>query len=471
MGEIAQILALWRRAQSRGERVCLATVVHVEGSSYRKPGARMLVSAGGERAGTISGGCLEAEVSRKAWWLTANGSVVERYQSSFDDDGEGIAWGLGCGGTVWVLLDPKPATVLQALAQSFEQGVGAAVVSRLQAPAGTRLIATEQERAAFSEELLQHGDPPPDRARLHAAALDALDRRQCSALDQHLVPNDPAPDTAPAFFVEYLAPPPRLSIFGAGDDARPIARFAEALGWRVAVADGRSHLLRQERFPEAAELRLLQYNTAGNNSPVLCGLNEPLATAELPVAEAGTDGDRTGLPASVSGSTVATSAVEPEVQPGELAVILTHSFEQDRALLTALLPKPLAYLGILGPRHRTLRLLEDVAPALGWTVDACFARLHSPIGIDLGARDPAAIALSIVADLQATLTGRHVAVTRARDPKPASPGGGTHRYPGQAPAAVSAMASLMSEPQAGLLSDPSVGILPIEADRAANKRA
>ncbi len=394
MGETAEILAMWRHAVAQGDRVCLATVVHVEGSSYRKPGARMLVTSSGLRAGTISGGCLEAEVSRKAWWLTAQGSAVASYQSSFDEDGDGVPWGLGCGGTVWVLLEQNPEAVLTALASAAERGNGSVIVTRLAGTAGTLAIAPEQGRG--SDEQL-HTLP----ATLQEAVRTVLEERQSMSLDAACAPTS----ELPAYFVEYLAPPPRLTIFGAGDDAQPIARFAEALGWRVAVADGRSHLLRRDRFPGAAELRLLVYASTEHGSPVLCGLNEPgtlLATSEA--AEI--------LPATVTQRLAAANGVLPGVEPGELAVVLTHSFEQDRALLAALLPAPLGYLGILGPRHRTLRLLEEVAPGLGWSVEACFERLHSPVGLDLGARDPAAIALAIVAELQAVLAGRQVSVQR-----------------------------------------------------------
>ncbi len=356
MGETAQILALWRRAQRRGEQVCLATVVAVEGSSYRKPGARMLLTSGGERAGTISGGCLEAEVSRKAWWLTANGPVVEQYASSLEEDGAG--WGLGCGGIVSVLLEQEPLDVLAAIARAVEAGEPAVVASPSEAGAGTGAIAVQQGRSL---------------TELPAALRSAVEqsRNEQRSLSFH-EPGGPTCSRR-GWFVEYLPPPPRLTIFGAGDDARPLAEFALALGWRVTVADGRSHLLRPERFPAGTAFQILTYEAAETG---------PLRS------------------------------VTPGVGFGELAVVLTHSYEQDRNLLAALLPLDLLYLGILGPRHRTARLLEEIAPALGCTVEQCLERLHAPVGLDLGARDPAAIALSIVAELQATLAGRRVTVNR-----------------------------------------------------------
>ncbi len=227
-----------------------------------------------------------------------------------------------------------------------------------------------------------------------------------------------------------------MSVFGAGDDAQPIAAFAEALGWRVVVADGRSHLLRRERFPQAAELRLLTYTgapslpacvpgapTGSPAAPLPCALGNSSAgsppnggIARQPGAEPPELRSISSLLSrewSAALIPAAIPATHPGTRPGDLAVILTHSYEQDRALLAALLPEPLAYLGILGPRHRTERLLAEVVPALGWTVDDCLRRLRTPVGLDLGARDPASIALAIVAEMQATLTGREVAVSRA----------------------------------------------------------
>jgi len=395
-GETAQLLALWRRSQARGEQVCLATVVHVEGSSYRKAGARMLLSSGGERAGTVSGGCLEAEVARKAWWLTANGPALECYQSSLNEDGDdesnGVPWGLGCGGTVWVLLERDPTPVLEAVERALAVGEPAVIVTGLELGQGSTPGTLAIVRAQAGS--LESGQRTLQPSLARAAAIAGEEHRSLK-LDIDFAETMPASGKAPTYVVEYLPAPPRLTIFGAGDDAQPVARFAEALGWRVAVADGRSNLLRRERFPDAAELRQLLF--ADGDSPLVCGLNASAHASRLDRAA--------GIP-----------FVETGVRAGELAVLLTHSYEQDRALLGALLPLELKYLGILGPRHRTLRLLGNVAPVLGWTIEQCLQRLHTPVGLDLGARDPASIALAIVAELQATLAGRHIKLARTKPP-------------------------------------------------------
>src|ERR1035438_2611936 len=132
MNDLGQILPLWRELENSGVDYVLATVIAVEGSSYRKPGARMLLAQDGRRAGTVSGGCLEAEVARRAWWLTANGPVVERY-STVDDEDE-RPYGSGCGGIVFLLLERRStaAPLLMALESAFKARIGLAIATVLE---------------------------------------------------------------------------------------------------------------------------------------------------------------------------------------------------------------------------------------------------------------------------------------------------------------------------------------------------
>ena len=342
MAELRQILELSRKARENGEEVCLATVVRVEGSSYRKPGARMLLTSGGRRVGTISGGCLEAEVQKKIWWLTGSGSTVQRYSSFYDEDSE-MPYGLGCGGTVHVLLERGNAAecVLKALQQGADRRSGIAIVTVIDTNCGdicgTRLIVSAESEEGGTVLFGEEHSP------WKAQALRVLRERRSNWLREATV------------FVEYVPPPTALFIFGAGDDAQPLVEFAHRLGWVTTVIDGRSHLVTRERFP-------------------------------------------------LADNTILFSAFDAQqMQGNDAAVILTHSYEQDRAALQLLLPRELAYLGLLGPRLRTTRLLEQVAPELGLTIDQCRARLHSPIGLDIGAKNPAAIALAITAEIHAVL--------------------------------------------------------------------
>jgi xanthine dehydrogenase accessory factor len=343
MSELRQILDLARLAQSRGEEVCLVTVVGVEGSSYRKPGARMLLTRGGQRAGTISGGCLEGEVSKKAWWLTAQGASIQRYTSFFDED-SGIPYGLGCGGTVLLLLErgqPALAT-LEVLRRTLEEDEpSVALISIAEKHPGTLCIASASGQVLFGDSGL---------APLAAETLRNGTHTTFLPTPQSTPESGPAP-----LFCERIAPPPALWIFGAGDDAQPLVEFAHRLGWRITVADGRSHLARPERFPLARQVLTL--------------------TPETP------------LP----------------LDAADAAVLMTHSYEQDHALLARLLPLPLAYLGVLGPRRRTLHMVEQLTTSagnrLGITAEEAMARLHAPVGLGLPGHTPAAIALSIAAEI------------------------------------------------------------------------
>lgn len=176
-----------------------------------------------------------------------------------------------------------------------------------------------------------------------------------------------------------IKPAPSVTVFGAGNDAQPLVRFAAEVGWRVTVADGRNHLLTRSRFPEADALRLLSY-AAGD--------------------------DQSG------GGLALTNAAA--LKRSRCCVILTHSYEQDRALLHELLSAKLEYLVILGPLHRTERLVNAIASSLGMTPAECLRHLNAPVGLDLGSDDPAVIALSIISEMQAALSGTSGLLERRR---------------------------------------------------------
>lgn len=336
MSELKQILDLWKRATAAGEQICLATVVAIEGSAYRRPGARMILTSSGEKAGTVSGGCLEAEIAKKAWWLTEQGPLIQRYSSFFDDDGD-LPYGLGCGGTVIVLLERgEPAAhALAALRRSVEDRTESVIVTRIgKENTGTVLILNEVGDTVFE----RAADPA-----LAAVANETLRTGESSQRGD--------------YFVEMIAPPPALLIFGAGDDTQPLVEFAAALGWHVTVADDRLNLARASRFPLAAQVSALD--------PALAHLG-----------------------------------------PSTAAVVMTHSYEQDRKILRALLSREMKYLGVLGPRRRTERLVGEIASELDLTPAECMIRLHAPVGLDLGGHAPASIALAITAELQAVFAGR-----------------------------------------------------------------
>jgi xanthine/CO dehydrogenase XdhC/CoxF family maturation factor len=363
MTDLERILPLWRELETSGADYVLATIVAVEGSSYRKPGAHMLLAQDGRRAGTVSGGCLEAEVARRAWWLTSAGPVVERY-STADDDGDRPS-GSGCGGVVFLLLERRQTAGprLVALEAAFKARTPLGIATVLE---GTHIGRRAYAGLPNDSEQASDSDGPNSIGDIELTELAAL------ALDRHTsfetkIPLEGVPTRV---WADYRAARPGLWIFSAGDDAKPLAQLARELGWYVAVADGRSHLATRERFPAADEVCLL---------PI----------ADLPDA----------APAHLS------------LLPTDAAVVMTHSFEQDSRVLASLLALefPLAYLGVLGPQRRTRELLAEAAGLLHLSVttervDQWLAEMHAPTGLDLGADTPAAIALSVVAEIQKVIT-------------------------------------------------------------------
>ena len=200
--------------------MALATLINVAGSSYRREGARLLIGRDGSHAGSISGGCLEAEVIRKMRWLIRQGATIERYSTIVEEDAE-IPYGLGCGGVVDVLIEPAGTPEFEAILQAM---------------------------AASLEGQFRQSEVRFDRAsrRLSRRVLDA----HGSVLFRSEVWND----TEAELYREVLVPPQRLFVIGAGDDAQPMVRLGALIGWTVYVFDGRASLARRERFPEAEQV-------------------------------------------------------------------------------------------------------------------------------------------------------------------------------------------------------------------------
>lgn len=220
MRERREIVALWKQTES----AVLATLVGVQGSSYRRPGARLLLAADGRYAGAISGGCLEAELIRKARWSARHGAVVQRFSTAFDDTAD-IPYGLGCGGTVDVLLEPSGTPEFKTMMRALEDSLsGHAQIVR------TSLPATGQPLRRIAHPLTEGEED--ESSRFHKKD---------------------------GFIEEVLLSPPRLVVCGAGDDARPIVALAAMLGWDVVVADGRAQWARSDRFPEAKIVQLVTH--------------------------------------------------------------------------------------------------------------------------------------------------------------------------------------------------------------------
>lgn len=353
MKELEQILRLWKEAEKSGEPAVLATVVKTRGSTYRLPGARLLLARNGRRAGSVSGGCLEDDLIKKAYWLTENGAVVRKYDTT--PDGElASEFGLGCSGVVHVLLErltPGNPPVLNMI-RDVRSERRPAVIAHLIHPAifaGQRLVI--DAHGSISHNLADAG---------LASSLE----RECNVSLSERASRTVLVNEETEAFIEMVTPAVRLLVFGAGDDAVPVTEIAKYLGWEVWVFDGRAHYARREKFPKAD------------------------AVVVRPEGK----------------------AVVLEIDAWTAAVLMSHSYAQDLEMIRELSGAGLSYLGILGPRKRSVQLLSDAgldAAMLGPT-------LHSPMGLDIGADGPEQVALAVIAEIQAALNGRAGGLLRER---------------------------------------------------------
>jgi xanthine dehydrogenase accessory factor len=340
MMERRQIVRLWQQ----GGAAALVTLVRVEGSSYRQPGARLLIGSKGVYAGTISGGCLEAEVLRKATWLVREGAAVERYSTMFDDTAD-VPFGLGCGGVVDLLMEPADTPECRALMLALEGTLAGEEVTVL-----TWL--PHKGRGLLRAVLAANGD--------FTFASEGLSESELVEVRMGILRPDGTEGMPEELFVERIAAPQRLFVLGAGDDAKPLVDMGVLLGWSVTVMDGRTQLARTERFPEAERVVVV----SSDYTDVL------------------------------------------GIQPEDAVVLMTHSYEQDKELLAAVLPLRPRYLGLLGARHRSSLLVSEVATMLGRTVAECCEQIYAPVGLDLGGDGPEAIALAVIAEVQACRMGK-----------------------------------------------------------------
>jgi xanthine dehydrogenase accessory factor len=197
----------------QGEPSVMVTLVRVKGSSYRQSGARLLFCRGGKYASSISGGCLEAEILRKAPWLVRNGPVVKRYSTLFDDSAE-VPFGLGCGGVIDLLFEPAGSSECQALLSALGSTLaGEERIVLTQLPAAGQRMA----RAVLDSEgnLLFVSEGCSDSAVRYA--------KECAVRDIEPLSEE--------FFVERLGVPQRLFLLGAGDDAKPLVNMAALMGY------------------------------------------------------------------------------------------------------------------------------------------------------------------------------------------------------------------------------------------------
>ncbi len=336
MEDIHQILDA---IQQTKQNCVLGTIIQVEGSAYRKEGASMLFLEDGTHIGMLSAGCLEVDLAERAKRVLAKGQdQIVDYDMRAEDD---LSWGqgAGCNGRIRVLLEPvcqqfrnDLCTVRDFLKQGKRVAIGKMLTSDC-LPVNYLFMTDDRETVGRL-----HDSPDHDLHRILSSYLGKEPKRGIIHSRE---------SGSPVFYQTYL-PRQRLILFGAGPDAKPLAAMAALMGYEVVIADWRPSFCNPAHFPQAVEFCV--------------GRAEELVS-------------------------------KIRFTPYDAAVVMTHHFQRDHELLPLLLEQNVRYLGILGPKARTVRLLnkQEIPP-----------RLHSPVGLPIGADGPMEIAVSILAEIIAT---------------------------------------------------------------------
>lgn len=403
MNQVADILQLAFDARQQHVDAVLATVVRTEGSAYRKPGAMMLICEDGRSVGMISGGCLEPHIIKRAFWLTRHGASVQVYQTGdeqkedledeleekLDNDAIDFAvdledelnFGLGCNGKVHVLFERLSSAMpyldlIQKVRQSGESTTVATLIrsNSSEVTVGTRV----HLNASFLDDNKNSQEIPEQTTNLPKPIIDELSAYKVSKrhADYLVLKSSVANDNSSKdaiqteWLVQRVQPQIRLLVCGAGNDVMPLVTMAKLQDWHVTVIDSRPQYATRQRFPQADAALYV----ALNDSETLLKLSQNAAVA-----------------------------------------LMSHSLSQDRARLAVLLKNAnhCNYIGQLGPRYRTERLIKEISATCADPTALAdgINQLHYPIGYKLGGDGPEALALSIIAQISAVVY-EQVAVTK-----------------------------------------------------------
>ncbi|MDG1275972.1 MAG: XdhC family protein [Algoriphagus sp.] len=353
MNEQKSIIKAYESAKKNQLKVALATVVQVDGSAYRRPGARMLITEAGELTGAISGGCLEGDALRKAQTVIfQQESMLVTYDTT-DEDDQKFGIGLGCNGIIHVLIEPinfqdelNPVALLQMAISDREVGVLATVFSVKNA-----------RSAQIGTRFLKKGDTY--KKKDIGIATPVLEEIESVFSNSDLVKNEILIlDDSHSIFIEVIHPPIQLLLFGAGNDTIPVAKMADLLGIEVILIDGRANQATTSRFPTVTKINVSPANFA------------------------------------LEGITIDSYTV---------ALLMTHNFEYEATVLETLLSNKLSYVGILGPKKKSEKLRERLETK---ELQADWSNVYGPIGLDIGAENSEEIALSALSEIKAVLAGK-----------------------------------------------------------------
>ena len=354
MKDFKTIIQEYKKIDFFQRKAALATVVKVHGSSYRSPGARMLITDDGRWVGSISGGCLEGDALRKARQVMTDKKPITVTYDTREESNQNLGIGLGCNGVIDVFIEPLMAGNPNNPIHLFE---------RFQNTKEPLALATVFSGSTNGEKMLINADGEELQSFTNSSLTQIVkhDLRSLFEAKKSVAKKYSLLREEIDVFVELVQPTISLIIFGGGFDARPVSELAKSLGWNVSVTDECVAHIAPVFFPTADKLSLCQREFIDRDF---------------------------------------------EITPYTACVLMSHNYEYDRDVLLKLIKTDTPYIGILGPRKRFDKMQEEFQGQNIQLSEKDFYRIHSPIGLDIGAEAPDEIALSIIGEIQSKFSNR-----------------------------------------------------------------
>ncbi|MFZ2906842.1 MAG: XdhC family protein [Cyclobacteriaceae bacterium] len=355
MKEIKHIVSEYAKVDHANRQVALATVVRVKGSSYRSPGARMLITDDGRWVGSISGGCLEGDALRKARQVMRDKKPLTVTYDTHEESNQKLGIGLGCNGVIDVFIEPVLQRSNENPIQAFQRILAIQEIVAL----ATVFNCSSAEMIGGKIMIDQSGNILSNSLGLYEMASAIVhDLKKVFETNRSEVKTY---SDACEVFIELIQPTISLIVFGGGFDARPVSQIAKSLGWNVTVTDECVSHIAPVFFPTADTLSLCQREFIDRDF---------------------------------------------NITPYTACVLMSHNYEYDRDVLKKLLKTETPYIGLLGPRKRFEKMQEEFLSNGTVVAEKDFHRIHSPIGLDIGAETPDEIAVSIIAEIQSKFSNR-----------------------------------------------------------------
>ncbi len=344
-------------AQLRKSSVALATVVHVEGSAYRREGARMLIGDNGQLTGAISGGCLEGETLRKAMLVMQHKKTMLVTFDSMDDDDSTLSIGLGCNGVVQILIEPvdfsdekNPVEFLKKISERRQEAILItlfAMDDKRGLQPGTVILNTRAEQFSNLSFYI---------AELFTTIIGEAYQKKHSLIKKFKIE-----DRHLTAFIDYIVPPVSLIVAGGGNDVIPLVNMAQILGWKTTIVDGRPAYAKAARFASTCSVLNLEASKVAENM---------------------------------------------HFDQWTVFLLMSHNYKYDLAVLGSLLQKNISYIGILGPKKKYEQMLRELSENGINVSSEKQSHIFSPMGLNIGAESPEEIALSIVSEIQSVLSAK-----------------------------------------------------------------